>query len=28
MIQLLADYGSTIINLYRDQVKEIENTVL
>ena len=28
MIQLLADYGSPIINLYRDQVKEIERTVL
>jgi uracil phosphoribosyltransferase len=28
MIQLLADYGSTIIDLYRDQVREIEKTVL
>ena len=28
MIQLIADYGSTIVNLYRNQVKEIESTVL
>ncbi len=28
MIQLIADYGSTIVNLYRDQVIEIEKTVL
>ncbi|AEC01954.1 uracil phosphoribosyltransferase [Parasphaerochaeta coccoides] len=28
MIQLMADYGSGIINLYRAQVKEIEQTVL
>ena len=28
MIQLIADYGSTITNLYRDQVKKIEETVL
>ncbi len=28
MIQLIADYGSSIVNLYRDQVKEIEKTVL
>lgn len=28
MIQLMADYGSNIINLYRAQVKEIEQTVL
>ncbi|MGD1831964.1 MAG: uracil phosphoribosyltransferase [Sphaerochaetaceae bacterium] len=28
MIQLMADYGTTITNLYRDQVKEIESTVL
>ena len=28
MIQLLADYGSTITNLYRAQVKKIEETVL
>jgi uracil phosphoribosyltransferase len=28
MIQLIADYGSNITNLYRDQVIEIEETVL
>jgi uracil phosphoribosyltransferase len=28
MIQLMADYGSTITDLYRDQVREIEETVL
>lgn len=28
MIQLIADYGSTITNLYRAQVREIEETVL
>lgn len=28
MIQLMADYGTTITDLYRDQVKEIETTVL
>lgn len=28
MIQLMADYGTMITNLYRDQVKEIEATVL
>ena len=28
IIQLLADYGSGIANLYRSQYKEIENTVL
>jgi len=28
MIQLIADYGSSIVGLYRDQVREIENTVL
>lgn len=28
MIQLIADYGSTINNLYRAQVKKIEETVL
>lgn len=28
MIQLIADYGSTITNLYRAQVKKIEETVL
>lgn len=28
MIQLMADYGSPITNLYRDQVREIELTVL
>jgi uracil phosphoribosyltransferase len=28
MIQLIADYGSTITDLYRDQVREIEETVL
>ena len=28
MIQLIADYGSGIVNLYRDQVIEIEKTVL
>ncbi len=28
MIQLVADYGSTIANLYRSQVREVEATVL
>ncbi len=28
MIQLMADYGTNLTNLYRDQVKEIEATVL
>lgn len=28
MIQLIADYGSNIVNLYRSQVREIEKTVL
>jgi len=28
IIQLLADYGSGIANLYRSQIREIENTVL
>ena len=28
MIQLIADYGHDIINLYRNQVREIEKTVL
>jgi uracil phosphoribosyltransferase len=28
IIQLIADYGSAITNLYRDQVREIEQTVL
>jgi len=28
MIQLIADYGSGIANLYRCQLREIENTVL
>lgn len=28
MIQLIADYGTNIMNLYRTQVKEIEKTVL
>ena len=28
MIQLIGDYGSGILNLYRDQVNEIEKTVL
>ena len=28
MIQLIADYGSSIVNLYRNQVREIERTVL
>lgn len=28
MIQLIADYGTTITNLYRPQVKKIEETVL
>lgn len=28
MIQLIADYGANIVNLYRDQVREIEHTVL
>lgn len=28
MIQLMADYGQNIVNLYRDQVREIEKTVL
>ena len=28
MIQLIADYGSGVVNLYRNQVREIEKTVL
>jgi uracil phosphoribosyltransferase len=28
IIQLLADYGASIANLYRSQLREIENTVL
>ena len=28
MIQLIADYGQSVVNLYRNQVKEIEKTVL
>ena len=28
IIQLIADYGTTIANLYRSQVREIERTVL
>ena len=28
MIRLIADYGTAIVNLYRNQVKEIEGTVL
>jgi uracil phosphoribosyltransferase len=28
IIQLIADYGSTIVSLYRDQVRTIEQTVL
>ncbi len=28
MLQLIADYGAQIVNLYRDQVREIEKTVL
>ena len=28
IIQLIADYGATITNLYREQVEKIENTVL
>jgi uracil phosphoribosyltransferase len=28
IIQLLADYGAGITNLYRSQVREIEQTVL
>lgn len=28
MVQLIADYGSSIVNLYRDQVIEIEKTVM
>ena len=28
MIQLIADYGSSIVNPYRNQVREIERTVL
>ncbi len=28
MIQLIADYGSSIVNLYRDQVRKIESAVL
>ena len=27
MMQLMADYGSSIVNLYRNQVREIEKTV-
>jgi uracil phosphoribosyltransferase len=28
IIQLIADYGADIVNLYRAQVREIETTVL
>ena len=28
IIQLVADYGSSVVNLYRNQVREIEKTVL
>lgn len=28
ILQLIADYGTNIVNLYRDQVREIEKTVL
>jgi uracil phosphoribosyltransferase len=28
IIQLISDYGNTITNLYRAQIREIENTVL
>jgi uracil phosphoribosyltransferase len=28
IIQLIADYGSNIANLYRSQVRQIEQTVL
>ena len=28
MIQLIADYGQNIVNLYRNQVREIEETCL
>ncbi len=28
MIQLIADYGTGIVNLYRNQVREIERTIL
>ena len=28
MIQLIADYGTNIANLYRSQVRAIERTVL
>jgi uracil phosphoribosyltransferase len=28
IIQLIADYGSAIVSLYRDQVRTIEQTVL
>ena len=28
IIQLIADYGSTIANLYRSQLRRIEDTVL
>lgn len=28
ILQLIADYGANIVNLYRDQVREIEKTVL
>ena len=27
MIKLMADYGSSVVNLYRAQVREIEKTV-
>jgi uracil phosphoribosyltransferase len=28
MIQLIADYGSNLANLYRSQVRTIEQTIL
>ena len=28
IIQLIADYGTTIVSLYREQVRKIEQTVL
>jgi uracil phosphoribosyltransferase len=28
IIQLLADYGTNILGLYRSQVQELENTIL
>ena len=28
ILQLMADYGSTVTSLYRDQLRQIEKTVL